>query len=776
MKQVLNKDEMNLEKLFGTIAKYKWLILFITLFTTLSMVVYLYFTPSVYVSTTILEKTKEDKKSSSGDVLMSAFSMGTSSKVDKEIELLKTFFINNEALKKVDFSTRIFVRENYREKEVYLDKPVDIDNIEIYNDKILNKKLTIYPQSEGFFLKRESTFFDKIKKFFSSSVSLDLDETKLYFYGQDIKNKYFKLTIHKKQIFSNPVSFIICGENRNVYDKIIEKNLHISQLTPSTPLIKISYDDNIPERADRYINALTKSFIEQSILVKNEQNNKILAFIDEQLDTIRFKLKRSENNLEKYRVSNKIIKPSIQANSYIRKISDIEINLSENLLQERLINNLIKFTKNNRNLASIAPSLSGLEDSVTLQLVKTLQTLQMKEDEYKLEYTDQFPKLRSVRKRIYYVRQKILSNIKSLKKNISQKRQTLAESKRIYEKKLESLPTKEKTMINIKRDYDVSSSMYNYLLKKRTENQLVVVSTLSDYRIIDFAHSNENAIKPKRLLLTVAALMVGLLLGIIIAVFLEGLNKKIESKEELEELSHFPLYAVIPKVKGKEVGLEVFNHLNSPFTESFRSLRTNIQAKEKSGTANVVLVSSLIGGEGKTTIVSNLASIFQMAGYKSIILSLDLRKPSLHKAFKISNARGMSGYLQGENSINDIIFKTEHENLHVIPSGPIPNYPAELILSERLKTLIEILKSKYDYIFIDTAPIGLVSDTIHLMKYADLKLIVLREKKAERDFIQNLEKILEKNDIKNIGLILNASLSRKSSTAYGYGYGYGYEE
>ena len=764
-------DEMNLEKLFNTIKIYKWLIIGLTFLSTLFMALNLYFTPSVYVSTTILEKTKE-QKGIQADLLLSSFTMGASAKVAREIELLKTFSINNEALKKVNFQTRFYLHKHYKNIEIFENVPIEITNIEVFNQQILNREMILSSKNGGYTLELKTSLKDKLFNFFFSDSLFSIDSEKVYALNELIDLKYFRFMITQKSFITEPIHFMICGDNRKVYDKTISKNLTVVQLQEKTPLILISYQDTVPLRANAYIDALSQSFIEQSILLKNQQNNKIIAFIDEQLDAIRGTLKKSENKLENYQVLNKVIQPSIQAKSYIKELSNIEIKISENKLKKRLVDNLISVTKNSTSLDSIAPSLMELNDVASIQLVKTLQNLQMKEDEYTTEYTDEFPKLRSIRKQIYYIRQKILANIKNLKRNIISKSSSLYREKQSYEKKLDSLPTKEKKVVNIKRDYQVSSTMYNYLLKKKTENQLIVVGTLSDYRIIDVAHNSEKPIKPKRALLMIVAPLIGLLLGIILAVIFQGLNKKIMDRKDVEGLTDYSIYGIIPKIKKKFIGLEVFNAPHSPFTESYRSLRNNIQIKERHDRANIILVSSLIAGEGKSTTVANLSSVFQMAGYKSIVLSLDLRKPTLHTYFNLSNDVGISGYLKGDNSINEIIFTTKHENLHIIPSGPIPINPSELILSNRLKELIALLESQYDYIFIDTAPIGLVSDSIYLMKQADLNLIVLRENYAEKTFIQEMENILEKNRVENVGLILNASLSRNTNNAYGYGYGY----
>ncbi len=774
MKKQINTDELNFEKLYSTIKEYKKLIISLMLTATVLMLVNLYFKPSIYKSSAILEVKVKEKSTGGGapssDFLFNALSLGNGEQIDKEIEILKTFFVNREALEKTNFQISFYEKENFRKKEIYKKTPIEIENIEIYDNKIIGKEIILSPKGNFFTLKVKEATIPFLSK------SLTLNSEKNYFYNREIKTDYFKLRINRKSSFNKPIYFVINGTKRQIYDEFISKNLKILQLNPNAPLLQISIEDNIPERANSYINTLCDTFIKQSIARKNEQNSKVLILINEQLKDIRKKLKESEGKLEKYKVSNQIAEPSIEAKNYIAKLSDLEIKLSENLLRERLIRNLIKFTQHNKNLDAIAPSLMELNDTPTLQLISSLQTLQLKAKELSSEFTERYPKLIAIKQQIYQIRQKILLNLKNLRSSIVQKTISLKNKKKSYEEKIKTLPKKEKKLVNLKRDYEVSSNMYNYLLKKKTENKLMMAATLSSYRIIDKAHTTGKPVKPKRALLMVVAPLVGLLLGIIIAVILQGLSGKINSKKELEKLTDLPLFGVIPKFKEKKnAELEVYDNPNTPFTESYRSLRSNLQSKmeKDSKGSKIILITSIIAGEGKTTITSNLASVFQMAGYRSIIINLDLRKPTLHNNFNLKNEKGMSGFLDGKDRIQDIISYTKYKDLHIINSGKIPSNPSELILSTRLTQLLNDLKSNYDYIFIDTAPIGLVSDTIHLMKYSDINLIVFRENYAEKSFIEALNDIIEKNSLNNVGIVLNYS---SATDAYGYGYGYGGEE
>ena len=772
MEQKHDAGELNLEKFFRIIKSYKWLIIFLTLITTLAMSIKLYFTPPTYLANSILEVKSKSKGAMSNDLLLSSFSFGNgSAKTEKETEILQTFAVNKKALEKLHLELDYYKTEGYRDVEIYQNTPITIKNIEFTNEKMIGKKFTLIPKQQGFTLHYPSTLSESLSSLIDDKSGLDDD--KVYAYDEEIKNSDFSFVVHRNFDFKEPIKIKFNGDSRLVFDEIVKKKLKIAQMNPSTPLIQISYEDNIPERASAYINALMNSFIEQSVNAKNEQNNKILTFINERLDVIRNELENSESKLESFKVKNRIVESSSQANDYIKKLADLEVQISENQLKAKLLENLIIFARHNQTLDSIAPSLAELNDKPTIGLIQSLQDLQLRESEMKVEYTDKFPKLVNIRRQILNIRKKIILNMKNLKSSVKQKNSFLTQKKQTLEQKIQHLPIKEKKMVNIKRGYKVSSSMYNYLLKKKTESELLIVSTLSDYKVIDKAHTQGKPIKPKKALLMVASPLVGLLVGIVLAIMLQGFNTKINSREELESLGDYPLLGVVPELNKKSVQLEVYSEKNSPFTESYRTLRSYLPQKNEEDLAKVILLTSIEANEGKTTITSNLAAITQMAGYKSIIINLDLRKPNLHTYFSLKNNKGMSGYLSGKDTIQDIIFATKYTNLHVITSGPIPENPAELILSSRLTELLDILKRRYDYIFIDSAPVGLVSDTIHLMKLADLNLVVFREGKAEKSFVSVLENIHEKNNLKNIGFILNSSSRKNGKDAYGYGYGYG---
>ncbi len=764
-------NELQVQDIMGILKKYKWSIFLSTILAGLLSYAYLYFTPSLYSSYAII-KVKPNVKTQSGELINNTVSTTKSKEVTEEISLLQTYKINNQALSEINLKVQYFIDEGYKTVEIYKDLPIEITKIKVLDPKIMGKKLTLTTEDDGYKITYHPTYKEKIQNSLFGKELFTLGDLGKLAYGKEVKTKYFQLTVNKLHKIEKPIYFVINGTQRQVFENIIKDRLKVTQLEKDTSLIKINYQDTIADRAQHYVDALATSFVEYSIDSKNKRLNRTSDFILEELKNIKKELKESEEQLEQYQVSKSFVKPSEQAALYIQQLSDIEIQESENKLKKKLIDNLINFVQNNSNLDAIAPSLSKLNDQSTLSLITKLQDAQLLEEELSTEYTDEYPKLQSVRRQIESIRTKISYNLENLSKNIDYENNNLTQRKLNYERKMNVLPSKERQLINIKRNYEVKSRMYEYLLKKKAESNIIQLATFSDYQIIDQAYNSYQPINKQRSIIFLISLLLGAILGSILALIRNQRNTKIESKEDIEKLTSLPIYGTIPFTKQKNYQLEVRDQGKSPFAESFRTLRTNLQFSKKENSATIILVTSTIAGEGKTTTVANLVTMLDMARYKTIVINLDLRKPTLHKFFSVDNSIGIANYLNGTHDLKEIIRATEFANLDIITSGPITDNPSELILSKKLPELLDKLRSMYDYIIIDSAPIGIVTDTKTIMKYTDLNLIVIRENFAKKEFISTLEGMIEKYEFKNIGLIINAS--KEQAGEYGYGYGYEY--
>jgi len=742
------KQESYLIEFFRTIAPFKWSIMFITLLSVLLASLYLYFTPSTYESYAIL-KIKPDtqgRQLNPNDPLGSALAVSHHQGIEQEIAILKTFYTNKKAIDKLNLKIQYFKKEGYRKVEIFSNPPIEITNLTIFNPKILGKFLILYPQKNGYFLEING-----------------IKSKQLLPFNREIKTKNFKFTVEKRSNFHHPIYFKLNGSNRNIYEKIVKRNLLISKLSDQVSLIKVAYQDTSPERATNYVNTLTDIYIAQSIVDKSKRNNKILDFINEQLQSTGKKLKLSETQLEEYRIANNVIEPTMQSNTLLEQLSAIEVELSENKIRKKLVENLLTMVRHGRNLENITPTLRELGDEPTIALIQSLQELQREADELSTEYTEKYPALKSLRQQINRNRRNIARNIKNLRNSILKRQEDLLNRKKNYESELKILPSKEKQLIHLRRNYDVNSKMYSYLLEKKSENEMKKVATISDYEIIDPAYSNPNPIKPKKSMTLTIAFVLGLMVAMGIAYVRNLLIDKIQNLQDVKNISSLPLYGVLEMPYRRHVRLEVLNNPQSATTASFRNIRTNLQFLSKKAKGNTILITSSIEQEGKTTITANLSSIFQMAGYKSIVIDLDLYQPRLHKFFKIEHEVGISTYLNGKSTLGEIIFSTAHKGLDIIPAGPLAPNASELILSERLKSLLKHLQSRYDYIFIDAAPFTTVADTLYLMQFSDVNLIVIRENFTKKSFLSSFDQIVKQHGFKNTGLIFNANRSEEKS-------------
>ena len=766
-------QELTLKNILNILTNYKWSILFITLVITSISYFITYFKPSIYVSSAIIKVKANDTKHSN-DVINNTLLTNKSKDVHEEITLLKTYKINSNSLEKVNFKIKYFYEKAYKKIELYNKHvPIQINNLKILNDDILGRYITLTPNNIGYDLSYKKPYKIKVKQKLFDTEEFEFKTLKNLKFNDIITTPYFTLSVKKNSKITHPIDFTLHGEKRNIFENLIRNNLNITQLEKDTSLIKINFEDTIPERANLYVNSLIESFINYSIENKNTQNSKTLDFITKELRSIKKELTKSERQLESHQMNRNIVKPSIQADLYIKKLSSIEIEIAENNLRTKLITNLINFVQENYNMAAIAPSVDKLNDQNTLRLITQLQDKQLVEEELVEEYTDEYPKLKTLRSQISTIITKIESNLKSLQTNIEYQNKNLIERKKEYETEMKTLPSKERELVNIRRNYEVKSKMYEYLLKKQAENKIIQLATFSNYQVIDKAYNSEVPIKPKRLFSIVLGLILGLLLGSILAFIRHGKNAYIKNKDDIEHLTNLPIYGSIPFYKQRKNEISVHKELKSPFAEAFRSLRTNLQFMSQAHEGTVMLITSTIAGEGKSTSTANLATILEMAKYKTIVVNFDLRKPTLHKFFDLDNHKGVSTYLDGIHTIDEIISSTEFANLDIITSGPIPSTPSELMMSKELPKLFEKLKTMYEYIIIDTAPIGIISDTKILMQYSDLNLIIIREDYAKKEFISTLEEMIEKYNFKNIGLILNAS--KATGGEYGYGYSYEYK-
>jgi capsular exopolysaccharide synthesis family protein len=741
------EDDFNIKDTFKILSDYKILIFITVMLSIFFASAIVYFDKPLYSAFSIV-KVKTNSENNQNFILNDRLTMVANIKED--IAVLSTFYMNNKALNlnRVDFKVQYYTNNGYKSKEIYEDIPIKVTDIETIDDRYIGAKLRVISKEDGYNIE----FVHSLKSVLMSKLFkkplLKIGAKKSFKYSEKIETDFFKLKIHKLSNFDKPIDIVINGDNRYVYDNIISNNLNIVQVDNKIPHIEISYQDRIPSRAVSYVQSLTDSFINESLIENRKQNNQILDFINKELKRIKQLLKVSEKELENYRVSNKVVYSSVQASTFIKELNAIDISLSENELKVKIVNNLMKLIKDGYSFDAITPSLIELQDESALKLIDALQEAQLIRDELLADFTIKHPRVKKINTKIRTIRDKIIINIKNLQKYILVKNRNLKKIKERYETKIKTLPTKERKMINIKRDYEVSSKMYNFLLKKRTENEILKITNLSKYKIVEKAYSNYLPIGNKSNAILISSIFIGFFLGVLLIVLHRIFSDKILTVKTVENSTQIPIYGIVPFLKNSE---QLYMH-KPHIEECYNAVRANIQLSKYE--FKVILLSSDMDNEGKDIATINLAHSFSNVDYNTLLIDLDIRFSSINKILDIESNASISSYLLGDNNVYDIIYPTKYKNLSIIPAGDNSSLNiSRLILSKELPLLIDKLRKVYDYIIINTPPFGLFIDTKYIMKLSDINLTLFRESYSYKSSISNLNKIKKQNNIDSMGIL-----------------------
>ena len=738
-------------KIFKPLQEHKnKILLSILLFTGIAFI-FTYIKPNIYVAFTDIE------------VGMNNSSYNTPAphtvNIDTEIKIIKSRKLIKKAMERGDFQERYYATSYIKEKELYENAPFEIT---------LNKgeDLSLYiTATKGPFYLLEVEGID-------SSTLKKWKINKICSYGIAVKEDHFFFTLFLKKnqkLIKNMTYRFIMLSPRSFID-ITRDNIVISRANEMSNTLNINYKDTIPSRTQEFVNVLAEVYLEQSIQRKTLESSKILNFIDKQLEGINNKLKHSERDLENFKKQSKMVKVGKKTENIGSKISEYQEKLIALSEEEHVIDALYQQVNIGKNFTDISTVGLNLSSTGLPRLIQELQEAQKERKNLRINYTAAHPKVRKLTQNISHTKNSIIVTVKNLKNRIVKRKKLLTKTIKDYNELLTTLPEKEKIFGGLQRKFIVNEKIYAYILEKRASTAISKASAVSKSRIIDIAVKPIHPIEPKRTYIIVIGALFGLVFGIILAYLLSLLNNRIKEENDIRENSSLPLLGSIPFIHKENNKIKVFESPKSVVSEAFRALRGNLQFLVKENNTMVISVTSSIGGEGKSTISSNLAAIISLTGKKTIILNMDMRKPTLHKKFDLENTQGMSTLLLGKVSLESVIQKTQYDNIYVIAAGPIPPNPSELIENNtNMLKIVEALKSVYDVIIFDTPPIGLVSDAITLMQLSDITLFVLRSEYSKKSFLTDISRLKEEQNIKGLTLLLNGVKTYKD----GYGY---YEE
>lgn len=756
-----NEETINLrDLLFKYFQKWYWFVLALIIAFILAFFYLKTVNPKYDVLTTIM--LRNDNNSSSGDQQAILESMGLfsgSKALDDEVQVINSHKIIKQAIDSLDLYAEYFKKDGLKYIEVY--KKSDIKLIlPLHYTDTLKRKIEMYVKindENKATVKFKNGEFEKTYKLSNVQESFNTPIGRFQFQttGYISGNKY--------KIFVYPTNSLVANYSSRLQAGAINKQ--------SMNVIKISMIGSNIQKTKDFLNTVVELYNLDAIVDKNLVATNTAVFLSDQLDNIKKELNTVETDVETYKRNNSITDIASEANIYLQSTSEYGKKITELQTQLRLIQYIENYINNNKNQYSLIPTNIGIEDQGLVSVIQQYNLAILDRMKLIKSSNKNNPALIDLEEQIIAVRANILSTMNSVKGGLQISLNDASRKDSEFKSRIKAVPSQEKKYIEIKRQQEITENLYVFLYQKRIENLLRLASTASAARTIDRAYASLLPVSPKKMMVYLVAFILGLLVPFLFIYLKDLINNKIEDPKEFRKIIKAPYLGNVC-ISREQERVVVEEGKVTPIVEMFRLIRTNLQFMTASKKSPVILVTSTISGEGKSFISINLAMSFALMKKKVVLVGLDIRNPMLSDYMHIPKEKGITLYLSDDSyQEKDIIVPSKfHSHLDVIPAGPIPPNPSELLMSPRLENLIESLKKEYDYIIIDSAPIGVVSDTYILCKLVDNSVFVARQDYTPHDSINLINDIYEEKRLKEMGVVLNGT---SATSNYGYGYGYG---
>lgn len=745
-----------------------WIIV-LTIITIIISLVYLRYAPKIYESNATLLFSTEKKAQILG-VEKIAVEQDNAA-INREIQLFKSRLLVERIVDSLPLEMSYFKegKTKFISEELYKNCPFEL-KMDVKDLDILRVPIYINIIDE--------------EKFSINHIYKDGEFERIYRFGQDIYSPSFKGVVIKKvpkfqkQDFRG-VFYVRKYDKSFVIADVINK-VSIEPLDFKTKSFKISYKDKSAVKTRDITNMMVRVFVEYDMEKKREGFENVISFLNVQIGQFEEGNTAFEDSISALRVQfGYMDKNELQTMSSEVSSTNIIIRmLTQDILSIKSFKKIFKETE-----FSSIPLIALQEKDIDINnLITRINVLKNERNLVLLDVTPDHPKVRLLDKQIQDFKEELNNNLDNglvvlegrLKQLSSESAEKLA--------KIYGLPQVESDFNRLNKIKDSKDKFYLNLIDQRANYMIANAGVVSDYVILQNATTPNSPISPKVTMIRLAGILSGILLGLLLVIIRYLLHKTIISIQEVQYKSKAPLLGVIPSYEEKLVRSQIVvtKDPKSTISEAYRGIRSNLQFMNNSPGPKVIATTSTIPGEGKTFTGLNLAAIISLLDKKVVIVDCDLRKPRINKIFDCDNSVGVSTILSNQSGEDECIYSSGIKNIDIIPSGPVPPNPSELILSERMDKMVEYLKTKYDYVVIDTPPIGLVTDSLEILRKADFPIYVLRAAYSNRTFIINANKLIDDNKIEKLSVILNDFGRGASSYGYyygsgsGYGYGYGY--
>jgi capsular exopolysaccharide synthesis family protein len=745
------------------------------------------YTTRVYQTTgTII--VKDGRQGLDPTTLMTNINFGNQQKLENEIAILNSYSLTERVVKKMGIEVTYMGKGRIKSSELYKETPFEVEFDRsvpqavglVYNIEFLDDQhFTLSVNSKG------CSWYDFI---LNQRVRDSIGE--ITYSHQFKQGEWFETGFNHMRIVLKEKYSAENLSNRNLcfwlnsYPSLIKqmKTFSVSSINKQASVVNVTSTGTNKEKIVDFTNTLLNEYVARGLEKKNIVSENTIDFIDEQLGTIEESLSTAEKALKDFRTQNEFMNLDVQANQVFTTLQNLDKERAEMqvnvMIYKRLQNYIKEQIDDPESLA--APSAMGINDPLLNRLVTELVTLSQTKATQMLTQTEQHPQIIKLDEQIVTTKKTLLETVNNLVQNAELSLKEIEKRISQIESQSRAMPEKERQLLSYQRNFNLNDETYKFLMQRRAEAQILKASNTPDNEILDIARlETTRLVKPRSSMNYLIALIIGLLIPALYLFLKDFFNVTINDRKDLEKLTRFPIIGQVAQVEDKDP-LVVINSPKAPIAEAFRSIRTNIEFITQGKSKSTILVTGDMQGIGKTFNSINMASIYALYGKKTVLLGFDMRKPKLFQEFNLTNNVGLSSYLSNKEPLENTIQPSiKIPNLDIITSGPIPPNPAELIASEKCNELFAELKEIYDYIVIDTPPLGLVTDAYLLMRFSDVNLFIVRQGHTNKNIFGSIIKDLEDRGL-DASIVINGIESGKGygyrygNYRYGYGYGYAY--
>lgn len=691
--------------------------------------------------------------------------------VDNEIEILKSRTLIEATVKKLNFNISLLAKGKFVTNEIYQHKPIEIS----FTNKLAgfeqaSNLLKFDGKSSNLFAIEEVTADD------SGNSDFFLNKKETYQYGELIPTKIGNMKIDRPYNEMNnsnnaKVEYLIAISPVESVASSYKGRLNIATVNKSTNILELSLQDPVTAKAEDFLNELVVVYNDNAVKDKNYISDKTSKFIDERLILITEELGGVEQNVERFKTSNKLTDIGTEAELYISGSSEYNKKNIDIDIQLNLVNSLLDYVKKGKK-TDLLPSTLDIGDANASGLISSYNQLILDRNRLIKSASSDNPSIVKMDQEINSLHTNLISSLQQLKSNLNIQKRDLNTQEGLLDRKIQKIPGQERLYRVIERQQKVKEGLYLYLLQKKEETAIALSSTEPNVRVVDAAKGGGGPVSPNRKNIYLTAFILGLLIPLGIIYLLDLLDTKVKSRLDIEGKLNVPFIGDVPTSDSHSEIIQSESRTSS--AEALRIIRTNLEFMVNTvpdGQAKTIFMTSTFPKEGKTFVSVNLAATFALSGKKVLLIGMDIRNPRLDEYVTLPD-RGVTNYLSSKDlNLEDLIVKQKgYEDFYILPAGVIPPNPAELLMSKKVDILFTTLKKQYDYILVDTAPVSLVTDTLLIAKYADCFVYVVRANVLEKRMLAIPSNFYKENKLPNMCMLLNDTDSTKG---YGYGYGYG---